>query len=75
MPEINDEFISPWEIFDSCGKREKNMFVELVISYLSKNERGVAGEEYQKSVVKLLANRHRLSVEDEETINKIANKI
>lgn len=34
-----------------------------------------ASEEFDKDVIKLIGNSWRLSVEDEETLRKIANKI
>jgi hypothetical protein len=71
------------EIYENLSDREVlkliDLFVEegLVISTnTSKNESmGFLDEEWKKSLLNLMNNRHRLSNEDEETIKTIANKL
>lgn len=75
MPEVNGEFINLEVFLDECDPSEKDELLNLMIANLSKNDRGTAAGVYQKSLIRLMGNRHRLSLEDEERINKIANKI
>jgi Fe2+ or Zn2+ uptake regulation protein len=71
------------EIYENLSDREVlklvDLFVEegLVISTnTSKNESmSFLDEEWKKTLLNLMSNRHRLSNEDEETIKTIANKL
>ena len=71
------------EIYENLSDREVlklvDLFVEegLVISTnTSKNEiMSFLDEEWKKTLLNLMNNRHRLSNEDEETIKSIANKL
>ena len=71
------------EIYENLSDREVlkliDLFVEegLVISTnTSKNESmSFLDEEWKKTLLNLMNNRHRLSIEDEETIKTIANKL
>jgi hypothetical protein len=71
------------EIYENLSDREVlklvDLFVEegLVISTnTSKNENmSFLDEEWKKTLLNLMNNRHRLSNEDEETIKTIANKL
>jgi Fe2+ or Zn2+ uptake regulation protein len=71
------------EIYENLSDREVlklvDLFVEegLVISTnTSKNESmSFLDEEWKKTLLNLMNNRHRLSNEDEETIKSIANKL
>jgi len=71
------------EIYENLSDREVlklvDLFVEegLVISTnTSKNESmSFLDEEWKKTLLTLMNNRHRLSNEDEETIKSIANKL
>ena len=71
------------EIYENLSDREVlklvDLFVEegLVISTnTSKNESmSFLDEEWKKTLLNLMNNRHRLSNEDEETIKTIANKL
>jgi hypothetical protein len=71
------------EIYENLSDREVlklvDLFVEegLVISTnTSKNESmSFLDEEWKKTLLNLMNNRHRLSNEDEETIKSVANKL
>ncbi len=71
------------DIYENLSDREVlklvDLFVEegLVISTnTSKNENmSFLDEEWKKTLLNLMNNRHRLSNEDEETIKTIANKL
>ena len=71
------------DIYENLSDREVlklvDLFVEegLVISTnTSKNESmSFMDEEWKKTLITLMNNRHRLSNEDEETIKTIANKL
>ena len=71
------------DIYENLSDREVlklvDLFVEegLVISTnTSKNESmSFLDEEWKKTLINLMNNRHRLSNEDEETIKTIANKL
>ena len=71
------------DIYENLSDREVlklvDLFVEegLVISTnTSKNESmSFMDEEWKKTLISLMNNRHRLSNEDEETIKTIANKL
>jgi hypothetical protein len=71
------------EIYENLSDREVlklvDLFVEegLVISTnTSKNESmSFLDEEWKKTLLNLMNNRHRLSNEDEETIKTLANKL
>jgi hypothetical protein len=71
------------EIYENLSDREVlkliDLFVEegLVISTnTSKNESmSFLDEEWKKTLLNLMNNRHRISNEDEETIKTIANKL
>jgi ABC-type histidine transport system ATPase subunit len=71
------------DIYENLSDREVlklvDLFVEegLVISTnTSKNESmSFLDEEWKKTLLNLMNNRHRLSNEDEETIKSIANKL
>ena len=71
------------DIYENLSDREilklVDLFVEegLVISTnTSKNESmNFLDQEWKKTLVNLMNNRHRLSNEDEETIKTIANKL
>ena len=71
------------DIYENLSDREVlklvDLFVEegLVISTnTSKNESmSFLDEEWKKTLINLMNNRHRLSNEDEETIKSIANKL
>jgi len=71
------------EIYENLSDREVlklvDLFVEegLVISTnTSKNESmSFLDEEWKKTLLNLMSNRHRLPNEDEETIKTIANKL
>jgi hypothetical protein len=71
------------DIYENLSDREVlklvDLFVEegLVISTnTSKNESmSFLDEEWKKTLLNLMNNRHRLSNEDEETIKTIANKL
>lgn len=74
--------ISPIDFFFNCSNAEKQELANIISQNKiaseaigSTDDRGYDAEIYRKSIQKLFNNRHRLSVEDEETINKIANKI
>ena len=71
------------EIYENLSDREVSKLIKLlteegeVISInLGKNESmSFLDEEWKKTLLNLMNNRHRLSNEDEETIKTIANKL
>ncbi len=71
------------DIYENLSDREVlklvDLFVEegLVISTNTSKNEGMSflDEEWKKTLLNLMNNRHRLSNEDEETIKSIANKL
>jgi len=71
------------EIYENLSDREILKLVDLLVSEgvvistnTSKNEKmNFLDEEWKKTLISLMNNRHRLSNEDEETIKSIANKL
>jgi ABC-type histidine transport system ATPase subunit len=71
------------DIYENLSDREVlklvDLFVEegLVISTNTSKNEGMSflDEEWKKTLLNLMNNRHRLSNEDEETIKTIANKL
>lgn len=71
------------EIYENLSDREVKKLVDLLVSEgdvistkTSKNESvGFLDEEWKKTLINLMNNRHRLSTEDEEIIKQIANKL
>ena len=71
------------EIYENLSDREILKLVDLLVSEgvvistnTSKNESmSFMDEEWKKTLISLMNNRHRLSNEDEETIKTIANKL
>ena len=71
------------EIYENLSDREVSKLIKLlteegeVISInLGKNESmSFLDEEWKKTLLNLMNNRHRLSNEDEETIKTLANKL
>jgi hypothetical protein len=62
------------EFFDQMDEEEKKEMLSLLIGSPTKVSNG-DDEKFDEEVGKLIGNRWRLSVEDEETIMRIANKI
>ncbi len=71
------------EIYENLSDREILKLVDLLVeegvvisTNTSKNESmSLLDEEWKKTLLNLMNNRHRLSNEDEETIKTIANKL
>jgi hypothetical protein len=71
------------EIYENLSDRDILKLVDLLVSEgvvistnTSKNESmSLLDEEWKKTLITLMNNRHRLSNEDEETIKTIANKL
>jgi hypothetical protein len=71
------------DIYENLSDREVNKLIKLLSEegevIPTKVSDGVSmsflDEEWKKTIVKLMDNRHRLSNEDEETIKTIANKL
>jgi len=71
------------EIYENLSDREILKLVDLLVeegvvisTNTSKNESmSFLDEEWKKTLLNLMNNRHRLSNEDEETIKSIANKL
>jgi hypothetical protein len=71
------------DIYENLSDREILKLVDLLVSEgvvistnTSKNESlSFLDEEWKKTLLKLMSNRHRLSNEDEEIIKTIANKL
>jgi ribonucleotide reductase beta subunit family protein with ferritin-like domain len=71
------------EIYENLSDREVKKLVDLLVSEgdvistnVGKNESmGFLDEEWKKTLINLMNNRHRLSTEDEEIIKQIANKL
>jgi hypothetical protein len=71
------------EIYENLSDREILKLVDLLVSEgvvistnTSKNESmSFLDEEWKKTLLNLMNNRHRLSNEDEETIKTLANKL
>jgi ribonucleotide reductase beta subunit family protein with ferritin-like domain len=71
------------EIYENLSDREVKKLVDLLVSEgdvistnVGKNEgMSFLDEEWKKTLLNLMNNRHRLSNEDEETIKTIAQKL
>jgi ABC-type histidine transport system ATPase subunit len=71
------------DIYENLSDREVNKLIkllaeegEVISTNTSKNESiSFLDEEWKKTLIKLMGNRHRLSNEDEEIIKQIANKL
>jgi ABC-type histidine transport system ATPase subunit len=71
------------DIYENLSDREILKLVDLLVdegvvisTNTSKNESmSFMDEEWKKTLLNLMNNRHRLSNEDEETIKSIANKL
>jgi ABC-type histidine transport system ATPase subunit len=71
------------DIYENLSDREILKLVDLLVdegvvisTNTSKNESmSFMDEEWKKTLISLMNNRHRLSNEDEETIKTIANKL
>jgi ribonucleotide reductase beta subunit family protein with ferritin-like domain len=71
------------EIYENLSDREVKKLVDLLVSEgdvistnVGKNESmSFLDEEWKKTLINLMNNRHRLSTEDEEIIKQIANKL
>jgi ABC-type histidine transport system ATPase subunit len=71
------------EIYENLSDREVLKLVDLLVeegvvisTNTSKNESmSFLDEEWKKTLLNLMNNRHRLSNEDEETIKTLANKL
>jgi len=71
------------EIYENLTDREVNRLIDLLVSEgevistnLGENESmSFLDDEWKKTLLNLMNNRHRLSNEDEETIKTIANKL
>jgi hypothetical protein len=71
------------EIYENLSDREVKKLVDLLVSEgdvistnVGKNESmSFLDEEWKKTLINLMNNRHRLSNEDEEIIKTIANKL
>ena len=71
------------DIYENLSDREILKLVDLLVdegvvisTNTSKNENmSFMDEEWKKTLISLMNNRHRLSNEDEETIKTIANKL
>ena len=71
------------DIYENLSDREVKKLIDLLVSEgevistnVGKNESmSFLDEEWKKTLLNLMNNRHRLSNEDEETIKSIANKL
>jgi hypothetical protein len=71
------------DIYENLSDREVKKLIDLLVSEgevistnVGKNESmSFLDEEWKKTLLNLMNNRHRLSNEDEETIKTIANKL
>ena len=71
------------DIYENLSDREVKKLIDLLVSEgvvistnTSKNESmSFLDEEWKKTLINLMNNRHRLSNEDEEIIKTIANKL
>jgi hypothetical protein len=71
------------EIYENLSDREVKKLIDLLVSEgevistnVNNNESmSFLDEEWKKTLINLMNNRHRLSNEDEETIKTIANKL
>ena len=71
------------DIYENLSDREVKRLINLLVeegevisTNISKNESmSFLDEEWKKTLINLMNNRHRLSNEDEETIKTIANKL
>ena len=70
----DDVDITVEEFYEEMDDSEKKEMLGLLISSAAKVSSG-DDEKFDAEIGKLIGNRWRLSVEDEETIMRIANKV
>jgi hypothetical protein len=87
MPDFRTEIeVEPWEYVSSCNRNEIDELIETLIDYghlvqfngkvVPKKEGiSIMDMDWEDVITKLKNSKHLLSVEEENTIIKIANKL
>lgn len=86
--EIDNLKIEPHKFVDSCSRRERQELIDYLVdnSYIIEDQRDIKKSNngvrnpnvndlrFQESLLVLSKSRHLLSLDDEETINKLSEK-
>jgi hypothetical protein len=81
MPDfsVDDISIEPDEYYFACNSRERKELIKLIkeddLLEIQDVGRGYDAFKFQQSLEKLMANRHRLTSDEENLINKIADRL
>ena len=86
MPDFSTEIdIEPWEYISSCSKREIDELIKTLIEdghldsfngkVISKGDTSLMSMEWDEALTKIRNSKHLLSIDDENVIINIANKL
>ena len=86
MPTFSEEIdfvISTYDFLDDCNNHEIENIIDYLeeLGYLKNFKRTTGGnwviseEEFQERIQKISESRHRLTLEEEETIKKISDRL
>ena len=80
--DIDSIYIEPSEFIDECSKRDITNLIEILIedgyidvNNLTKDNLSPSDELFVLDLVKISDNKYRLTIEEEEIIKKIANRL
>jgi hypothetical protein len=86
MPDFSTEIdIEPWEYISSCSNREVDELINTLIEdghldkfngkVVSKGDVSLMSEDWNEALTKIRNSKHLLSIDDENVIINIANKL
>jgi len=86
MPDFSTEIdIEPWEYISACSNREVDELINTLIEdghldkfngkVVSKGDASLMSEEWDEALAKIRNSKHLLSIDDENVIINIANKL
>jgi len=86
MPDFSTEIdIEPWEYVSACSNREVDELINTLIEdghldkfngkVVSKGDASLMSEEWDEALAKIRNSKHLLSIDDENVIINIANKL
>ena len=86
MPTFSEEIdfvITTYDFLDDCDNHEIENIIDYLeeLGYLKNFKRtpggnlGISEEEFQERIQKISESRHRLTLEEEETIKKISDRL
>jgi hypothetical protein len=86
MPDFSTEIdIEPWEYISACSNREVDELINTLIEdghldkfngkVVSKGDASLMSEDWNEALAKIRNSKHLLSIDDENVIINIANKL